>query len=81
MKTSKKILAEINEAKDWIEWNKIFIAALSRNKIIDQSTMKEREMDENELFLKPTWIINNLTTQTNQYELILSNTKLLLNSI
>lgn len=74
-----KLIKEIEEAKQWIECNKKFVAALSRNKILDRNTNEERPMNENELFLKPTWIINNLMTQTRQYELIINNTKQLLN--
>ena len=77
MKTINKLSKEIQEAKNWIENNKTFVYNLSRNKIKNNTTQELRELNENELFLKPTWIINNLMTQTQQYELILRNTKLI----
>lgn len=73
MKSINKKLKEISEAKQWISWNKKFVHHLSKNEIIDNQTGAIRKMDENELFLKPTWIINNLMTQTRQYELIIEN--------
>ena len=81
MKKNKKLLTEIEEAKAWIEWNEKFVSALSRNMILDHKTQEERPMNENELFLKPTWIINNLMTQTAQHKLILANTKKILSTI
>lgn len=77
MKKNNRLLKEIEEAKNWIQWNKVFVSHLSKNEIINQNNNEIRKMNENELFLKPTWIINNLITQTSQYELIISNTKLL----
>jgi len=76
MKNISKLNKEIQEAKAWIKWNKIFVAHLSKNEIINQNG-DSKKMNENELFLKPTWIINNLMQQTQQFELIINNTKLI----
>jgi len=80
MKTSKKLIAEIKDAREWIERNKIFVSYLSQNKMYNFNTGESKEMNESELFMKPTWIINNLITQTQQYELILKNSKEIINT-
>lgn len=76
---ANKILKEIESSKEWIEMNKKFVNSLSRNKILDHNTGIERSMNENEMELKSTWIINNLIEQTNQYHYIIEKTKLLFN--
>lgn len=81
MKKTSKLTKEIEEAKNWIKQNKIFVAHLSKNEIIHHGTGEIRKMNKNELFLKNTWIINNLIEQNNQYEIILENIQLINNQI
>lgn len=76
---ANKLIKEIKEAKQWIEQNKKFVSLLSQNKIINHNTQEVRALNENELSLKSTWIINNLIQQTNQYKLIIDNTNKLIN--